>query len=168
MLVYRRQKDLFGVGANYGIVLNPESKSIIKSVRWLDGTSSETSSRYFNVISKEYKIDYDIALDQLIILDKDKVKVFNSTLNEKQPYLVSTTNIQDLTSEAKLSLNCLNYENVLELLYNLYNKGFPAINPTNLNLYVKGIKQNSDEVNTRLLNLWVFYNIIKNENKEQL
>lgn len=41
--------------------------------------------------------------------------------------------------------------------------GFPALNPSNLAVYLNGIRQSDEEVDSRLMQLWVKHTILKVE-----
>lgn len=161
MLVVRNDKTPTGVKSNYGVLDNRE-------VKLFDGSYLKLSEVKRISLSNEVLFHYVESVDQLIVYEKDNelFKVYHGSLIPEVGYLVDTVSRKAIVSGDRLTLDGNNYQGILETLSEMTDKGFPALNPSNLSVYLNGVKQDGEEVDSRLLSLWTKY-VILNIEKER-
>lgn len=162
MLVTRKPKDntVEGVGARYGLLTS-------SGVEWFNEVSSNISSRDLLKVTLAEKVIcfYIKEVDQLIVYEKDEelFRVYHGSLLPEVGYLVDTASRGGIVAGYRLAFDGISYQNILESLSIMTDLGFPALNPSNLAVYLNGVRQSDEEVDSRLLQLWVKHTILKVE-----
>lgn len=161
MIVRRVKLDNQGVGSNYGLITS-KSEAKNPNVSWFNSDTEEEVS--WNNIQKVF-LDLEDSLiwvyvkevDQLILYDKSKeiFTVYSSNLSNNPRCGVTSLTRTEIARGIRLPIDCNNYQGLIATLESMLKKGFPAINPTNLKVYLKGIEVSDSEIDGRLLILWV-------------